>query len=343
MEDYYYITIRSLVIHIVALVLLFVFVRRQTDYIWYAATTVIANTGANFFNFYHSRKYLRIRFTLKLNLRKHIKPIMVIFASSIASTIYVNSDKTLLGLINGDYYVGLYSSAVNVYTVLKICVMSVILVALPRLTNYLAEKRTDDYYKDAEYILRLSTFFLFPIIAGVVVASKEIILLVGGASYYEAIGTLQILAISLLFAIFATYYTNVVLLPHGKETTVFVATIISAIVNIVLNIVLLKTYKHNGAAVTTLISEFVMFMAQYIPSKKIFSINFPKKHMITIAIGCIAIFLNAFLVDHLVCGFTLHLVLKIALCIVAYLAVVVILKNDILFDLLHKVSRLKEN
>lgn len=63
-EDYLYITIRAVAVHIIALILLFVFVRSEGDYLQYAATSVIANAGANIFNFIHAKKYVKIKLVL---------------------------------------------------------------------------------------------------------------------------------------------------------------------------------------------------------------------------------------------------------------------------------------
>ena len=49
-EDYLFLTIRSIVVQMLSIVLLFVFVRKQGDVIPYAVVTVTANVGANVVN-----------------------------------------------------------------------------------------------------------------------------------------------------------------------------------------------------------------------------------------------------------------------------------------------------
>ena len=134
-EDYVYITIRTLIFQIISLVLMFLFVKEQHDYYLYTSIVVLANVGSNIFNLIHSRKYLKLKVTKDINLKKHLKPILIIFASTIAITIYVNSDITILGWLCDDYTVGIYSVSVKVYSILKQVIASIIIVALPRMSS----------------------------------------------------------------------------------------------------------------------------------------------------------------------------------------------------------------
>lgn len=57
-EDYLYITVRSILFQVISIVMLFTFVKSQDDYLWYAAINIISNVGANICNFIHSKKYV---------------------------------------------------------------------------------------------------------------------------------------------------------------------------------------------------------------------------------------------------------------------------------------------
>lgn len=49
----------------------------------YAGITVFANAGSNILNFIHAKKYCSLKFDIGLALKRHLKPIMIIFALSI--------------------------------------------------------------------------------------------------------------------------------------------------------------------------------------------------------------------------------------------------------------------
>ncbi len=327
-EDYAYITVRSLVVHIIALVLLFLFVHDESDYVLYAATTVIANAGANIFNFLHAKKYVKIRLTRNLNLKKHLKPIMIIFASTVTTTLYVNSDKTILGFMTDEFYVGLYSTSVNVYTVLKSCIAAVILVSLPRLSNYLATNRIMEYEQTATDIFRVLMMILLPVMVGVFVTADAIIEVIAGPSYADAITSLRILSISLGFSLIAVFYTNAVLLPMKQEWIVLKGTIMSAALNIALNLLIIRALKQNGAALTTLLSEVFMCVYQFIHVKGNKRIKASARYVSSIIVGCVGIVAVAILCDRFIKVFFINLVAKILFAVVVYGAVLIGMRNE---------------
>ena len=327
-EDYEYITIRAIAIHVVALILMFALVQKRDDYLAYAATSVIANTGANIFNFFHARKYAGIRLVHRVNIKRHLKPILIIFASAIASTIYVNSDKTLLGIITNDYHVGLYSAAVNVYTILKICMMAVIQVALPRLSRNIAEGDSAKYRENAEYIFKLFLVLLLPIVTGTFLISEDIVIVVGGYSYAAGATALRILSVSLLFSILATFYTYAVLLPYKQEKTVLFATVTSALVNVVLNLIVLKRFQENGAAMTTVIAEMIMFLVQWKYSRKYIKTGISSGYYGSVIVGCLAISAVCITANLFIHGFVVSLIVKIIGSTVAYGTILLLMKNE---------------
>lgn len=345
LEEYAYMAVRGVVVHLVALILMFGFVRNKEDYIIYAATSIVANVGANIFNFIHARKYVHIRLTAKMNLKKHLRPIMILFATSVTSTIYVNSDKTLLGVLSTDYYVGLYSVAVNVYSVLKQTLAAIVIVALPRLSNYVAAGLQKEFYDVATKIIKTLILLLLPVVVGVMCISEDVILLIGGENYLEASLALKILAISLLFSIFAIFCSNVILLPMKEEATIFKASIVSAIINIGLNLVLLKNFRHNAAALTTLVAEAYMFMRQYRTVKKYYKSGIDIKFIISVFIATGLLGVSATIFHSL---YTAHVILRIILEIfvsaMIYISALLIMKNEMVYIILHKImSKWREN
>ena len=136
-EDYLYLTIRYIVLHIVALILMFLFVKKPEDYYLYAAITLITTAGANLMNIFYIQKYIRLRFTLNIDWKKHLPPILVLFSNSVAMTIYVSSDITMIEIYKGDSEVGIYGVATKIYTIVKQVLNAILVVSIPRLTLYM--------------------------------------------------------------------------------------------------------------------------------------------------------------------------------------------------------------
>lgn len=92
---------------------------------------------------------------------------MILFATAVTVTVYVSSDTTILGLICGDYEIGIYTVSVKVYTVLKTVFSSAIVVAIPRMAKLAGENSKLEFAKLGNYIYKTFISFIFPAILGV--------------------------------------------------------------------------------------------------------------------------------------------------------------------------------
>ena len=81
-EEYNYITIRSILFKIISMILLFLLVKKASDYLVYVSISVFASVGSNVLNFIHSKSYCSIKLVKNVDWYKHLKPIIIIFASS---------------------------------------------------------------------------------------------------------------------------------------------------------------------------------------------------------------------------------------------------------------------
>lgn len=139
-EDFKYITLCSIAVNIASAILLFLIVRTPDDVVNYAIIYVICASGAGLFSHFYSRKYIKVKFTIEFDLKKHIRPILYLFATQAAVFIYVNSDVTILGFLCGAAVVGIYTVAAKLYTVLKSLLAGVVTAAIPRMSSVYGKK-----------------------------------------------------------------------------------------------------------------------------------------------------------------------------------------------------------
>lgn len=337
-EDYTYITIRSILFNIVSVILMFVFIKNSRDYLVYAAITVFANAGSNILNYFHAKTFCNVKLTLHCNFFKHIKPIIIIFASNLAILIFVNSDVTILGIMKNAYIVGIYTVAVKIYSVLKTVLSAALIVTVPRLAALYGEKKKKEYQKTASDIFNFLIFSTFPAMTGLFMISKDIIIVLSGRSFITANTALQLLSIALIFSISGWFYSECVLIPAKLERIVLISTVISAITNIVLNFALIPFYSENAAAFSTIVAEAVNMIIMIKYGKSIVKIEGFRNNILTVCIGSLGICFTC-LVIHC---FNLNVLVEIAFSIIfsmlVYLFILILLKNRVA---LEQVKRLK--
>lgn len=260
-EDYVYITVRSLIFQNLAIFLMFLLVKNEQDIYWYSLISVIASYGSNVLNLFYARKYFRFHFSFSNDSIIHIRPIVILFASSLASQIYLNLDITMLGIIGDDYHIGIYAAAAKIYSLARMTLSAFIAVMLPRIAscNYDKKKYNDMYTVSYKAYLTL----VIPASFGLQGTSSFFIRVFCGEAFVNANIPLSILSFALLFSSVGSFMANLVLLVNKEEKKILLATVIGAVVNLVGNILILPSCGYIGAAITTLVSEIVVFLIQY--------------------------------------------------------------------------------
>jgi O-antigen/teichoic acid export membrane protein len=140
LEQYKYITIRSIIFKLIALILMFALVHSKKDYLIYGTISVFAASASNIMNFIHVRKFIYFKPLGNYNIKKHIKPILIFLAMSCATNIYTNLDSVMLGFMKTETDVGYYDAAVKVKRILVSIVTSLGAVLLPRASLFIQKK-----------------------------------------------------------------------------------------------------------------------------------------------------------------------------------------------------------
>lgn len=343
-EDYLFITVRSIIFQFLALVMMFLFIHKQEDYYKYTWIMVFQVAGTGVSNLLHVSKVHRFKFTTKIDLKKHIKPVLTLFATEIATTIYVSSDTTVIGFLAGDYYNGLYAVSTKIYRVAKQMLAAILQVAIPRLSNYYNNGNMKDFEDVIQEVGEMLILVLMPIVVGIFYCAKPIIILLSGIEYTEAYVSLQILSISLVFAIIAWFLSQCVIVPKKMESLMLKTTAFSASVNLVLNILLIPYGKQNAAAFTTMISEAINAGIYLKYAYLHLRITELKKQIVQCGIACVLMIVFMSIIRYSLGDTTLFLMISILGCSVIYILTLLIERNSLLFKYLHAIeNRIKVN
>ncbi|ADX70910.1 flippase [Lactobacillus helveticus] len=332
-EDYSYITIRSILVKVLSIILLFIFVKNTNDYLIYAGITVLANAGSNIFNFFYVKKFCDIKLTLDINWKYHIKPILIIFATTIAVNIYLSSDTTILGLMKSDYDVGIYSTTVKIYNLVATLLGSVVAVTVPRLSMLLGQNKIKKYRNVFTEVINLLTVFVIPGTVGLIMLSQDIILLIAGKKYLPSVGSLKIIGLAIIFSNFSFIFINCALIPAKRETAALRNTLIPALINIILNLVLIPAFSYNGTAFSTVIAEFMAMLLNYWSARDLIRKSIISRsvmyNLISILIGSLSIIVICIFCNVLITGIPIKIIVSVILSSIFYFAVLIILKNDL--------------
>lgn len=263
LEQYTYITIRSVIFKLIALVAMFLLVHTESDYVVYGGITILASSASNILNLINAHKYIEFKSVGGYDLRKHIKPIMVFFAMACATTIYTNLDNVMLGFMATDVDVGYYGAAVKIKNILVSIVTSLGAVLLPRASYYVEHGNMGEFRKITKKALNFVMLFAVPLSVFFMLFAKEGVLLLSGSAYGGSIIPMQVIMPTLLLIGISNIFGIQILVPTGREKVVLYSEIAGAIIDIIINAILIPQMQSTGAAIGTLVAEFVVLLVQY--------------------------------------------------------------------------------
>ncbi|OOF35686.1 hypothetical protein BKK47_12045 [Rodentibacter mrazii] len=275
-------------------------------------------------------------------MKKHLEKIIILFLGAALISIYVNSDVIFIEKFNGVYYVGIYVVALKIYSVLKTIFSAIYYVVIPKLSNFSANNRIEEfkylYTKLVSYLLLI----LFPVSTGVFILAKNIVLFMGGEAYIQAVPVLQIFSISIIGAILGGLLTSALNVSLGKENISLKGAVYAVLINIILNITLVPRFMHIGAAISITLTEFFIFFynyfvvnecREYIEKHTVYK-NFYQSVLGCFAIVILAIFLNALNLSPL-----FESIILVCLSIITYLGILAMQRNPLLIEVIGIIKR----
>lgn len=223
------------------------------------AVVVVAFGGAIYIrnllrgkSFFHKQYW---RYALSFNV-----PLIPYYLSQV---IFNQSDRIMISHYAGQDKAGIYGVACTLALVLNFVLNAINDAYVPWLYRNIKAKNTADSPRIANIIGVLMAVLLL----GVIGLAPELIYLLAGEEYAEAVWAVGPVAISVLLLFYSQLFINIQFYYEQKGLLVF-ASLGAAILNIVLNALLIPRFGFLAAAYTTLLSYLVFAGANYVAMKR---------------------------------------------------------------------------
>jgi O-antigen/teichoic acid export membrane protein len=263
LEQYTYITIRSVIFKLIAIIAMFLLIHKQQDYVMYGAISIFAGSASNILNFINVRKYISMKWMGKYCLKRHFKPVLTFFAIACAGTIYTSLDNVMLGFMTMDTEVGYYNVAIKIKSILASLVTSLGSVLLPRASYYVENGMMDDLKKITGKALNFVFLMASPLVVYFMAFAKESIFFLSGSAYESAVMPLIIIMPTVLFIGITNLLGIQMLVPLGRENILLHSVITGAVLDFIINAICIPRFASAGAAIGTLVAEFAVLVVQY--------------------------------------------------------------------------------
>lgn len=337
-EEYSYIAKRSFIVKLIMLFLLFTFVKSYNNTIQYAIIYSFGIGGNNLFNLFNLKKY-NVSFQLQdIEVKKHLRPVFILLASSIAVELYTLVDTTMLGIMCQDENVGYYTNAMKLIRLLISVITAIGGVLLPRLSYYRNHGEVDECSKIVSKVLNVLIYFFVPCEVGILLTADLIMPILFGDSFLPGVRTLRIASLLICTLGFSNLFGTQVLLTFGAEKKLLLSTIYGAVTNVCLNLFLIPLFAQDGAAVASVVSETIVTLMTVKFARKFIHIYVDKNFLFSVAGSAFVLMLCVLLIRYFVINQFVSLICSILIGIVTYFLMSLLSKNKVLYDLIRLIK-----
>lgn len=233
--------------------------RAEARVISYALVQVIVGMFFYVYNFRRGKKFFSKEywiFAIKFNL-----PLIPHYLSM---TVLNQADRIMISQMVSNSAAAIYSVAYSVATIMNMVTTSINSSLCPYTYKAL---------KDGDYRgIRKTGSLLLILVAGmsiiVMAFGPEVVLIVGGEEYYDAIWVLPPIAAAVYFEFLYPLFANIEFY-YEKNIGIMIASCLGAIANVILNYIFINIYGYYAAGYTTLVCYIIFGFAHYFMQKKI--------------------------------------------------------------------------
>lgn len=291
LEEFKKILIRNIIIKFLSVILIFSLVKQAEDLYLYAliinGSTLIGNLSIWMF----ARRYLEKVNINKLNLKKHIKPCIMYFIPTIATTIYLTLDKAMIGWFTSTSLEnGYFEQANKVEQMALTVVTSLSVVTMPRMAYLFKNNKLSEFRLRLNESFRFILFISIPMCLGMFAISDSFIPLFLGKGYDKSIGLLKIFSLLLIIVGLNNAVGKQILMPIGRQKEYNRCVILGAIVNFSLNFLLIPRLYSIGAAIASVSAEMVILLTFIYYSRDFISLKWILKNSFHYVIAGLVMF-----------------------------------------------------
>lgn len=265
LQDFRYVTLRTILTRLLYVIGVFVFVRSHDDYAAYFYVTIAQVIINALVNWRYAQRYINFRFRLQ-GTREFILPIFSMGVNSILLSFYTTFNVIYLGSTCGSESVGYYTTAIKLYAIILSVISSYNSVFVPHLNRLYAEGNLEQFKNIVAQSIHLVTLIALPIITIGICIPSQVVEAVAGKGYERSILPFSIVMVQILLVGIAQILENQILLAFKRFKAILVCTASSVVLSIIIIIGFVPTYAEVAAALAIAIPHIfeVVFLFYYV-------------------------------------------------------------------------------
>ena len=338
-EEFQKTVTRNLIVRLIGVVLIFTLVKDINDlwlYILISSFTSFFGQAIMWIFIPKEVKSIKLK---KSDIFRHFLPTIKLLIPQIAIQIYTVMDKTMIGVIANTSEVAYYENAQKIIKMALGVATALGTVLMPRISNYFAN---DDYENIRKYIYKsfvYISFLTFPLSFGIMGLAPEFVTWFFGNAFIPVVSNMIIISPIMIAIGWSNILGIQLMLPVGKEKEFTISVTLGAIVNFLLNIVLINKFNSLGAAMSSVIAEFLVTIVMFNYMKKYVDLRSLLKIMSKYLVGSLIMFSVVRIIGYFMGSSILTTILQIICGIIVYAIYSILTHSEVVFYFINRFLR----
>lgn len=333
LEDFKRTVLRNTFVKIISMIAIFIFIKSPKDVALYIIVLALSTLLGNLTLWPHAvNNYSHVDRGTKLNPWRHFVPTVTMFVPQIATQLYVQLNRTMLGLMVDQKASGFYQYSDNLVKLILAFVTATGTVMLPHVANAFAqhdmEKVHKMLYKSFDFVSALA----YPMMFGIAGVSMTLAPLYYSSKYAPVGPAMLIESIVILMIGWSNVIGTQYLLPVNRVKDFTTSVTIGAVVNIIMNFPLIHLWGLNGAMWSTVLSEISVTAYQLFVVRKSLDIRKIFTGSWKYLLSGIVMFVPVFWLNTHMKASWLWMLVEIIVGIVVYGVMIILLKPPVVYQ-----------
>ena len=328
-ENFKVTVLKNSFVKLLSMVAIFVLIKGPNDVTLYIVVLAVSTLLGNLTLWPNIKKDLPKVSAKILNPWQHFLPMAELFIPQIATQVYVQLNKTMLGGMVNETASGYYQYSDNLVKLILALVTATGTVMLPHVANAVSKgnmnKVNQMLYKSFDFVSALA----YPMMFGLAAISLTLVPKYYGPGYEPVGPAMMIESIVILMIAWSNAIGVQYLLPRNKNKEFTISVTVGAVVNLILNIPLIKLWGLNGAMWSTVISECSVTLYQLWVVRDMLSYKALFKGSWKYLISGIVMFIPVFWMNRNLRDTWLMMGLEVLVGILVYIALVMLLRAPV--------------
>ncbi|QPB57555.1 flippase [Lacticaseibacillus paracasei] len=326
--------VRSTLVKVVSLMLIFTFVKDKNDLGLYIFILAFSQLLGNLTLWPYLKKYISTPNIKHLNFKIHLKPTITLFIPQVATQVYLQLNKTMLGAIVGVTAAGYYDNSDKIVKIILALVTASGTVLLPHIAHDYSKGNMEKISKSAYNSMHVIMVLAMPLASGLIAVAPLFTKIFFGPGFSPVATLMRIEAPVMIMVGIGTAIGVQYLLPTNQIRIYSKSYVFGASLNVLLNIPLILLLGAKGAMIATIFSETFVSMFQLYHVRKQLSLRslFFENQKYIFAAVIMGIAVNLFVNLNLL-GPIVTLILGVLVGALSYTLVLLLLRPNVIIGM----------